>query len=47
MERLAYVTKATETGHLKEQVFCAFLGELPREDFIPYVADFFLQLEDT
>ena len=22
-------------------------GELPREDFIPYVADFFLQLEDT
>src|SRR5262249_33516421 len=47
LERLAYVTKATETGHLKEQVFCAFLGELPREDFIPYVADFFLQLEDT
>jgi nanoRNase/pAp phosphatase (c-di-AMP/oligoRNAs hydrolase) len=47
MERLAYVTKATETGKLKEQVFCAFLGELPREDFIPYVADFFLQLEDT
>src|SRR6476469_2378349 len=47
MERLAYVTKATETGKLKEQAFCAFLGELPREDFIPYVADFFLQLEDT
>ena len=47
MDRLAYVTKATETGHLKEQVFCAFLGQLPREDFIPYVADFFLQLEDT
>jgi nanoRNase/pAp phosphatase (c-di-AMP/oligoRNAs hydrolase) len=47
MERLAYVMKATERGRLKEQVFCAFLGELPREDFIPYVADFFLQLEDT
>ena len=47
MERLAYVMKATETGKLSEQVFCAFLGELPREDFIPYVADFFLQLEDT
>jgi nanoRNase/pAp phosphatase (c-di-AMP/oligoRNAs hydrolase) len=29
------------------QVFCASLGELPREDFIPYVADFFLQLEDV
>jgi nanoRNase/pAp phosphatase (c-di-AMP/oligoRNAs hydrolase) len=28
-------------------VFCAFLGALPREDFIPYVADFFLQLEDV
>jgi nanoRNase/pAp phosphatase (c-di-AMP/oligoRNAs hydrolase) len=26
-------------------VFCAFLGEAPREDFIPYTADFFLQLE--
>ncbi len=47
MERLAYVMKATENGRLKEQVFCSFLGELPREDFIPYVADFFLQLEDT
>ena len=30
-----------------DQVFCAFLGALPREDFIPYVADFFLQLEDV
>ena len=25
----------------------AFLGEAPREDFIPYTADFFLQLEDV
>ena len=25
----------------------AALGETPREDFIPYVADFFLQLEDV
>ena len=47
MERLAFVMKATENGRLEEQVFCAFLGELPREDFIPYVADFFLQLEDV
>jgi nanoRNase/pAp phosphatase (c-di-AMP/oligoRNAs hydrolase) len=30
-----------------EQVFCAFLGTLPREDFIPYVADFYLQLENV
>ena len=28
-------------------MFCAFLGASPREDFIPYVADFFLQLEDV
>ena len=30
-----------------DQVFCGFLGATPREDFIPYVADFFLQLEDV
>jgi nanoRNase/pAp phosphatase (c-di-AMP/oligoRNAs hydrolase) len=47
VERLAYVTRAQQTGHFEEQVFCAFLGVLPREDFIPYVADFFLQLEDV
>lgn len=47
MERLAYVTRAQQAGMLAEQVFCAFLGTLPREDFIPYVADFFLQLEDV
>jgi nanoRNase/pAp phosphatase (c-di-AMP/oligoRNAs hydrolase) len=46
-ERLAYVTKAQQRGVFEEQVFCAYLGALPREDFIPYVADFFLQLEDV
>ena len=46
-ERLDYVTKAHEGGILSDQVFCAFLGALPREDFIPYVADFYLQLEDV
>ncbi len=45
MERLDYVMKAYKSGVLVEQVFCAFLGPSPREDFIPYVADFFLQLE--
>jgi len=45
MERLDYVMKAYRHGTLSEQVFCAFLGTTPREDFIPYVADFFLQLE--
>src|SRR6476661_5443033 len=47
MERLDYVVKAREQGKLQEKVFCAFLGEAPREDFIPYTADFFLQLEDV
>jgi nanoRNase/pAp phosphatase (c-di-AMP/oligoRNAs hydrolase) len=47
LERLDYVLKAFKEGKLADQVFCAFLGSLPREDFIPYVADFFLQLEDT
>ena len=47
VERLDYVVKAREQGKLQEKIFCAFLGVLPREDFIPYVADFFLQLEDV
>lgn len=45
LERLDYIVKARQDGHLSEQVFCAFLGTIPREDFIPYVADFYLQLE--
>jgi nanoRNase/pAp phosphatase (c-di-AMP/oligoRNAs hydrolase) len=46
-ERLEYVIKAYQSSALADQVFCAFLGDSPREDFIPYVADFFLQLEDV
>jgi nanoRNase/pAp phosphatase (c-di-AMP/oligoRNAs hydrolase) len=44
-ERLDFVLKAHSHGTLLEQVFCTFLGSTDREDFIPYVADFFLQLE--
>lgn len=44
-ERLDYVIKAWQQGRMVEHVFCAFLGEPPRDDFIPYVADFYLQLE--
>jgi nanoRNase/pAp phosphatase (c-di-AMP/oligoRNAs hydrolase) len=47
IDRLEYVLKAKQHGRLEEQVFCAFLGTSPREDFIPYVADFYLQLEDV
>jgi nanoRNase/pAp phosphatase (c-di-AMP/oligoRNAs hydrolase) len=47
MERLEYVLKAKQNGQMVEQVFCAFIGASPREDFIPYVADFYLQLENV
>jgi nanoRNase/pAp phosphatase (c-di-AMP/oligoRNAs hydrolase) len=47
MERLEYVLRAKQNGRMAEQVFCAFLGMSPREDFIPYVADFYLQLENV
>jgi nanoRNase/pAp phosphatase (c-di-AMP/oligoRNAs hydrolase) len=47
LERLDYVMKAYRGGTLTDQVFCGFIGTSPREDFIPYVADFFLQLEDV
>src|SRR3954469_19881597 len=47
LERLEYVVKATQGGELHDQVYCAFIGPTPREDFIPYVADFYLQLEDV
>jgi nanoRNase/pAp phosphatase (c-di-AMP/oligoRNAs hydrolase) len=45
-ERLEYVLRAYRASAISEQVFCAFVGTSPREDFIPYVADFFLQLEN-
>jgi nanoRNase/pAp phosphatase (c-di-AMP/oligoRNAs hydrolase) len=47
MERLQHVLRAAQTGAMKNQVFSAFMGEVAREDFITYTADFFLQLEDT
>ena len=47
LERLDYVIRAQQGGTLVDQVFCAFLGATPREDFITYVADFFLQVEDV
>src|SRR6186713_109332 len=42
LERLDYVNRASQSGKLRDQVFTAFIGEAPREDFIPYTADFFL-----
>jgi nanoRNase/pAp phosphatase (c-di-AMP/oligoRNAs hydrolase) len=47
IERLEYVARALQSGRMVEQIFSSFLGPVPREDFIPYVADFFLQLENV
>jgi len=47
LERLDYVVRALRGSRTEDQVFCAFLGASPREDLIPYVADFFLQLENV
>jgi nanoRNase/pAp phosphatase (c-di-AMP/oligoRNAs hydrolase) len=47
LERLEHVTRALAASRLRDQVFSAFLGETTREDFIPYTADFLLQLEDV
>jgi nanoRNase/pAp phosphatase (c-di-AMP/oligoRNAs hydrolase) len=46
LERLEFVMKAFEAGRREDQVFCAFMGQTPREDLVAYVADFFLQMED-
>lgn len=47
LERLLFVSRAVQSGTLTEQVFTAHLGKTPREDLIPYVADFLLQLENV
>jgi nanoRNase/pAp phosphatase (c-di-AMP/oligoRNAs hydrolase) len=47
VERLEHVTRALATSQFRNQVFSAFVGETTREDFIPYTADFLLQLEDV
>jgi nanoRNase/pAp phosphatase (c-di-AMP/oligoRNAs hydrolase) len=47
VERLEHVTRALASSRLRHQVFSAFLGETTREDFIPYTADFLLQIENV
>ncbi len=47
LDRLTYVERAHEAGSLDDQLFSAYLGPVPREDFIPYVADFYLQVENV
>ena len=45
LERLMFVTQAVKQGQTSSQLFTAHLGKTPREDLMPYVADFLLQLE--
>jgi nanoRNase/pAp phosphatase (c-di-AMP/oligoRNAs hydrolase) len=47
LERLEHVVRALAASRLRDRVFTAFLGETTREDFIPYTADFLLQVEDV
>jgi nanoRNase/pAp phosphatase (c-di-AMP/oligoRNAs hydrolase) len=47
LERLEHVTRALASSRLRRQVFSAYLGETSREDFVPYTADFLLQVEDV
>jgi nanoRNase/pAp phosphatase (c-di-AMP/oligoRNAs hydrolase) len=47
VERLEHVARALATSRLRNQVLSAFLGQTTREDFIPYTADFLLQVEDV
>lgn len=45
LERLMFVTQAVKQGQTSSQLFTAHIGKTPREDLMPYVADFLLQLE--
>ena len=47
LERLEMVKRALVAKHIVGGVFSAYLGEVEREDFIPYTADFLLQVEDV
>lgn len=47
IERLQHVTRALSASRLSNRVLSAYLGETTREDFIPYTADFMLQIEDV
>jgi nanoRNase/pAp phosphatase (c-di-AMP/oligoRNAs hydrolase) len=47
LERLEFVSRAVQSGEMRDQVYTTHLGNAPREDLIPYVADFLLQLDDV
>ena len=47
LERIQHVTRAVQSGLIKDQVFTAHIGRVSREDLISYAAEFLLQLEDV
>ena len=47
LERLRFVTQSVQTSVMRDQIYTTHLGVAPREDLIPYVADFLLQIEDV
>lgn len=46
-ERLEFVSRAVQFGKMHDQIYSTHLGDAPREDLMPYVADFLLQLDDV
>ena len=46
-DRLEFVSKAVRAGVLRGDVYATYLGDSPREDFVPYVADFLLELDEV
>ena len=46
-ERLEFVSRAVQFGEMHDQIYSTHLGDAPREDLVPYVADFLLQLDDV
>jgi nanoRNase/pAp phosphatase (c-di-AMP/oligoRNAs hydrolase) len=47
LERLEFVARGAQSGTMRDEVYTTHLGDTPREDLIPYVADFLLQIEDV
>ena len=47
MERLAFIDRVRQQHIFKDSFLYAHLGEIPRDDLAPALADFFLQLDDV
>jgi nanoRNase/pAp phosphatase (c-di-AMP/oligoRNAs hydrolase) len=47
MERLAFIDRVRQQHFFEDGFLYAHLGEIPRDDLAPALADFFLQLDDV